>query len=408
MAPFSFPPPPPPPPSTSSSDPPSYQHLNGRAGDGGQGRGRGSRGGYGSRGSFGGQRGAPTSSMFNRTVSGGLVPSPRNATDMRPAQERANFGSHKRHQVPKPQTAPAIPQFGAPLPRPPVPQSASPPAPQQANSKSKKRKRTSNFLGLTPGGEDHESSEEDVDEEAVFTGKGLAVQFEHRGRTIRLDSPEALKAWIAERRKNWPVAAKVEAAKAERAKKKAEIDKRKQETERRKHEARAAVDLVKQERLSIKAKKKFDALKTSMEARAEPATKDVGGGGSDSDAESSIVSDDTSSSSDEASDDEAPEEVTRKEAPPTRIPPPRSNPPASTAANVCTKWTTTGKCFGQLKGRCPMAHPRHLRASTMSAGPRPSLRERLVEQQLDQDAYKLLEAVKILAENGILGDLGED
>jgi len=75
------------------------------------------------------------------------------------------------------EVAPAVPSFGAPLPSKPVPSSAST-SPDSATGdaanvkKRKKRKRKTNQLGLTPQGEDHEESEEDVDEEALFAVKG--------------------------------------------------------------------------------------------------------------------------------------------------------------------------------------------------------------------------------------------
>ena len=71
-----------------------------------------------------------------------------------------------RNPNPRPQAAPAVPSFGAPLPLP-----VKPPAPQEGpKNPRKKKKRKHNQLGLTPKTEEHESSEEevedDVDEEA--------------------------------------------------------------------------------------------------------------------------------------------------------------------------------------------------------------------------------------------------
>lgn len=67
--------------------------------------------------------------------------------------------SKPRNHNPRPQAAPAVPSFGAPLPLP-----VKPPVPQEGPRKQRKKKRKHNQLGLTPKMEEHESSEEDEDD----------------------------------------------------------------------------------------------------------------------------------------------------------------------------------------------------------------------------------------------------
>lgn len=79
-------------------------------------------------------------------------------------REHGDAFGRPRKQDQRPQAAPAVPSFGAPLPLP-----IKPPAPQERPVKRSKKKRKHNQLGLTPKTEEHESSEEeenDADEEA--------------------------------------------------------------------------------------------------------------------------------------------------------------------------------------------------------------------------------------------------
>lgn len=109
--------------------------------------------------------------------------------------------------MPRTPAPPAVPSFGNPLP-------SKPPPAADATRKPKKRKRKQNQLGLTPKTEEHESSseEEDVDEESKLAqaGPGAApLQITYKGRTATLQSATDIAAWIAERRKKFPTAARV-------------------------------------------------------------------------------------------------------------------------------------------------------------------------------------------------------
>jgi len=84
------------------------------------------------------------------------------------------FGHHPHVNKPKFQVAPAVPSFGFALPT--APDLTLPPKPLAAgetnDKKRKKKKRKTNQLGLTPKGDQHESSDEDIDEEAAYGGSG--------------------------------------------------------------------------------------------------------------------------------------------------------------------------------------------------------------------------------------------
>lgn len=134
----------------------------------------------------------------------------------RPPHKRDHSAAFNKPQSTAPRTpaAPAVPSFGNPLP-------CKPPPAADANANAarqpKKRKRKHNQLGLTPKTEDHESSEdeEDVDEESnLAQGRGgsesAPLQFSYKGRTATLQSSADIAAWIAERRKKFPTAERIE------------------------------------------------------------------------------------------------------------------------------------------------------------------------------------------------------
>ena len=119
--------------------------------------------------------------------------------------------SSQSQDMPKPETTPAVPSFGFTLPQPVV----KPPVPSHQDKA--KKKRTFNQLGLTPRGEDHESSEEEVDEEAVFATTGGPLTFMHRGQASSLKSKAEIEAWVAQRRANYPTKARIEERKRQEA-----------------------------------------------------------------------------------------------------------------------------------------------------------------------------------------------
>ncbi|KAI9831368.1 MAG: hypothetical protein M1826_003541 [Phylliscum demangeonii] len=154
--------------------------------------------------------------------------------------------------VPRVQAAPAVPSFfsSALPPRPDVVVGgiSAPPASQPGNKK-KKKKRDFNQLGLTPRAEEHESSEEELDEEAAF-GKDAALdaqllKFEYKGQTSTLSTTAAIVAWIEERKKRFPTRQRVQEKEAERARR------MKDEVQRRKREALLMKQKTKPERAAV-------------------------------------------------------------------------------------------------------------------------------------------------------------
>lgn len=147
-------------------------------------------------------------------------------------------------QPPKVKTgaAPAVPSFGTNLSLPPKPPA---PAQQDGNGFKKKKKKNKgkgkgskrrrlNQLGLTPKVEDgDEDSDEEMDEEQLFAkqmiddGEGYVRLvplfrlhtnmhcrgpfYNESGIVIAVDSPDAIKAWVAERKKRYPTKANIAA-----------------------------------------------------------------------------------------------------------------------------------------------------------------------------------------------------
>lgn len=249
--PFTFPPPPPPPPKPLANPDP-YQSQNNRGGQRGRGnfstsqqnsRGGGARGQYHSRGSRRGGYGNRVNGV-NYTGSGhqSYNQTYQNTSRHNQTQDRSKNGSFNTAQKrphstafdsqptthlakSRPLAPPAVPSFGinfdALLPRrqEPPKTTATPPL------------KKANLLGLTPDAQTSDSESEDDNEEesklANAFANGNALQFEYRGETGLLQTPEDIVLWIAERRKKWPTEAKREIARKE-----AEEKRRKWETEK--------------------------------------------------------------------------------------------------------------------------------------------------------------------------------
>lgn len=155
-------------------------------------------------GSFGGAPSGHGRGSWSSHPHGNHGPKPRHNN-----KRDHNAAFSKPHAtVPRTPAPPPVPSFGNPLP-------SKPPPAADATRKPKKRKRKHNQLGLTPKTDEHESSEEeeDVDEESklaqVSTG-AAPLQFTYKGQTATLQSASDIAAWIAERRKKFPTAARVE------------------------------------------------------------------------------------------------------------------------------------------------------------------------------------------------------
>ena len=188
----------------------------------------------------------------------------------------ATTGQTKPESKPKVPAAPGVPSFGFALPT-----TATPPGTNAVTTETaatKKKPRKNNSLGLTPKGGLHEESDNDIDEEAAYAQSGSStVQF--RGRSIQLNTAADVAAWIAERKKRFPTAARIEARKATidaakeeaRVARDAEKKRRLEERDKALHAKRQAKEQKKTQR---DPKPEGETVKPEPEVRAEPAPDD--------------------------------------------------------------------------------------------------------------------------------------
>jgi hypothetical protein len=144
-------------------------------------------------------------------------------THLNPPQKRDHTTafSNRGRGGPKPLAAPAVPSFLSSITglSPPTFSTALEDSPR--NPKEKKLKpRTTNILGLNPSTQDRDSASDDEDEEAKLastntTTPQIGLTYEYNGRTATLKTSADIAAWVAERRKRYPTAAKAEQAKKE-------------------------------------------------------------------------------------------------------------------------------------------------------------------------------------------------
>ncbi|KIV91889.1 hypothetical protein PV10_06380 [Exophiala mesophila] len=255
--PFTFPPPPPPPPKPTVD--PTQQRNNdftggrggyrGWRGDSFRGQGHNRGGGRGNHRGGGGGR--------NHTQHYGQNTSSRPYNNNNYSQPTHSYPPQKRtHNTaftpapnarPRPLAPPPVPSFNATIPHllPNKPILTPPdhtPTPTKSTQPTKPPAKK-NLLGLTPSLPGDSSSSEDEDEEHHLsttvnsTSQGQGYSFTHNGRVATLRTAADIQAWIAERRKNFPTAAKAEAAKKEREEKKKKWLEEKEE-QRRQREAK--------------------------------------------------------------------------------------------------------------------------------------------------------------------------
>ncbi|KAF2085685.1 hypothetical protein K490DRAFT_67565 [Saccharata proteae CBS 121410] len=358
---------------------------------------------------------------------------PRNSR----GRNAALAGAHPRQKptaVPKVQAAPAVPSFGFSLPtvKPEVPIAAG--ASDQAQGT---KKRKFNQLGLTPRSEVLvESEEEEVDEEQKFANVGGVLQFEYKGRSSTLKSPEEIAAWIEERKKRFPTKARIEEkAKLDAEKKVARQQMADRVTAEKKAHEKSVSDKRKKQKTQPEANdddrrrktmekhlRKAEKLRKQLQqeeekaARAARAANPVGQGQStkaklleagskpslglaydsedshDEDDESeddasSVVSsssEDISSDSDETSDDsddsDAPPDEETSVKRPIKVAPPARKPREG-----------------------PQPKPARKERQKDQPQKRQTLRDRWVEQEKREEAKQALQAIKFLGESGFLG-----
>ncbi|KAF1925317.1 uncharacterized protein M421DRAFT_8005 [Didymella exigua CBS 183.55] len=338
----------------------------------------------------------------------------------------------KAQSGPKPPRAkaavpPPVPSFGFSLPTPAA--LASKP-----DSRRDPKKRVN--LGLSEQNvlDNSSSGEEEVDEEAAFADKTKVegVAFEHNGEMISLQTVADVQAYIKDRRRNYPtqqrIAEKMQEAAARREHELEFLHRVKGKPRKAAAETRPAkppnpkrqpkkVDTKKQEELAALRKK----LHESMMAKHRPPTNLLGAGYDSetaSDVSSSLLSDssvlsdssdDSSEDSDEEeSDSDAPPEPTSSKALPLPMAIPAPAPVSTPPSQVCKNWSRSGKCrFGR---GCRWAHPPAEQGGVVQGRESEkrrekktmTLREKLVEQELEKRDRLALDVIKYLGANGFL------
>ncbi|KAL8635356.1 MAG: hypothetical protein Q9228_007142, partial [Teloschistes exilis] len=183
------------------------------------------------------------------------------------------------------QVAPAVPQFGNPIPG--KPPNSEPLADQlEAKMTKKKKKRRVNQLGLTPKAEEHVSSSEEEDEEAILAAtveegtNGQLLQFTYKGQTSTLQSSTDIASWIEERKKQFPTAARKaekDAARQKMNREKQQVKMKEKRAAKLKEKQQRSLDREKQA-AAEKAKLKVEKLRKRLEkeerriAKAESET----------------------------------------------------------------------------------------------------------------------------------------
>ena len=172
-----------------------------------------------------GHRVAPSNYGVQQGHSDAWSRSPSSGTNhLNQAQKRdhATAFNHRGRGGSKPPAAPAVPSFLANIPGLSAP-TTSTIAQVGTNSpvEKKPKARTSNILGLNPSIQEPESDGDDEDEEAKLaaTTSSTGVAFEYGGRVATLKTPDEIAAWIADRKKRFPTAAKAAQAQEEKQEK---------------------------------------------------------------------------------------------------------------------------------------------------------------------------------------------
>ncbi|KAK5953267.1 hypothetical protein OHC33_005835 [Knufia fluminis] len=293
--PFTFPPPPPPPPPPKPQHNSTYQQPSFRGGSRGRGgyhngqqdgRGRGQypprgRGGYGGRGnSMNHSRGGHAPYTQDHSMPSTSAPSQQGYAN--PSMGHAQKRNHSTAFNNRPDNAArnhrpaaplAVPSFGIDF------NSLLPKKPETPSQSQKPPAKKANLLGLTPvargGNEDSEEDDEEEESKLASTiSTSSLLQFEYKGQTATLNTPEEIAAWIAERRKKWPTEQKREVAQRE-----AEERRKKWEAEKaaRMEAGKAAAKARQEERLKQKVEKEKSQIRQKLlreqiqKAKAAPA-----------------------------------------------------------------------------------------------------------------------------------------
>lgn len=227
----------------------------------------------------------------------------------------------------------------------------------------KKKKRKTNTLGLTPG-QDSDSEDDEMEEETLR-------------KLIGADALQVtdVAAYIAERKKRFPTAARV------KAKKSAEV------AHGSSHKFAAALE--KEEYLAIKLRKQLEKVESSIKRKREQ--QDEG----DEMRDSSPV--------EIKSEDDEPEVASSRAQ---QAPPP---PPPAKKADVtkhCKYYSTGGTCG--KKGKCRFVHDPAVREAAMKEREANNgaltIQQRLILNDKDQEDLTVLQSIQYLREKGLMKD----
>ncbi|KAL0936468.1 nuclear fragile x mental retardation-interacting protein 1 [Colletotrichum truncatum] len=227
----------------------------------------------------------------------------------------------------------------------------------------KKKKRKTNTLGLTPG-QDSDSEDDEMEEETLR-------------KLIGSDALQVtdVAAYIAERKKRFPTAARV------KAKKSAEVANGSSD--------KFAAALEKEENLASKLRKQLEKVESSIKRKREQ--QDEG----DEMRDSSPI--------DLKSEDDEPEVVSSRVQ---QAPPP---PPPAKKADVtkhCKYYSTGGTCG--KKGKCRFVHDPAVREAAIKEreanNGQLTIQQRLILNDKDQEDLTVLQSIQYLREKGLMKD----
>ncbi|KAI9838682.1 MAG: hypothetical protein M1819_004996 [Sarea resinae] len=391
-------------------------------------------------------------------------PFPGHHSDQPPAKRRRGQSStsHTSPRLVRPAAAPAVPSFGLPLP-------AKPP---ETKNKRKKKRNYNLLGLTPRTEEHEESEEEEMDEEAAFASREQKeLQITYKGQTATLSNDADLAAWIEERKKRFPTKARIEAKKAELKQRLEETNSRKKNylkgvDKQRKdkmppnqasvlnakaqafRERRKTKKRENRERVNALLGEVEDSLNattaTHTVGEKRKRTASVGKAALDDDATSSSGSsfneDSASSGGDEdsASSDSEPEESSTRRSAPEKVPPPKREK----RGQVCRQFLQKGFCARERGGKhCPFLHElpgrgnkdrernRDKTNNTMETNlngsvggdkgragkkvrpnqaQRKRLYQRLLDVDIEKDNLRVLQAIRYLAEHGVLEAQSED
>ncbi|KAI0404441.1 hypothetical protein F4802DRAFT_228966 [Xylaria palmicola] len=239
---------------------------------------------------------------------------------------------------------------------------------------SKKKKRKTNTLGLTPG---EESSE----------GEGALDDEEKRlSELLGADAPVIpdMAAWIAERKANYPTKARIEAKKVANAASAPKADDSSKP---------AAAKIDKDQARIDRLEKKLSKLKGSIEKRKRAAND-----------EGDEMRADESPTMSDSSDNDEPEVQSSSKPATTFLPPPpitRADP-----SNHCKYYSTGGTCG--KKGKCRFKHDPAVREAALQErtrnGGRMTLKQRLLLNDKDHEDMDVVKAIVEMRSSGRLVD----